>query len=284
MFEKILVPVDGSAFSEQIVDDLQPILQLDYPELHLLRVIQPLRLSEYERKPKEANEYLEGLTRKLSARRAKLFSHVEIGDPAAMILGFAAEHAVSLVAMSTHGHGGMLRWVRGSVAERVLRRCPVPVLLTNKEGRAETQGFRRILVPLDGSDTAAQVLPLVKEIAPHFQSEVTLLCVEQPQVVVSPFAVPDSPPISAGRPAAEILAPFLEELRETGLQAKCETAVGPPAEWILETARSLDTDLLAMTTHGRSGPSRWLFGSVAEKVIRKSPCPLLVQRIKQESE
>jgi len=284
MFEKILVPLDGSAFAEQVIDDLEPILQLEYPELHLLRVVTPLRLSEFERKPREAEKYLEDLTRRLSARRATLSSHVETGDPAAMILEFATKHAISLVAMSTHGHGGLLRWVRGSVAERVLRRCPVPLLLTNKEGRTGTQGFRRILVPLDGSDTAAQVLPLVKQIAPHFQAEVTLLCVEQPQVVVTPFAVPSSPPTSAGKPAAEVLGPVLEDLREAGLQAKGETAVGPPAEWILETARSEGTDLLALTTHGRSGPSRWLFGSVAEKVIRKSPCPLLVQRIKQEQE
>jgi nucleotide-binding universal stress UspA family protein len=222
---------------------------------------------------------MEAFAKTLSARRARVITHVATGDPADVILEFVASHAPSLVAMSTHGTSGPSRWIRGSVAERVLRHCSVPLLMANPQGVQPTGrlGFRKVLVPIDGSDTASQILPLVKQLAPHYESEVILICVEAPRVAVTPMAAPP-PPADEGALAAKTLEPYLSELRGAGLKVRSKTPVGPAAEWIIRTAESEEVDLLAMTTHGRSGPSRWLFGSVAEKVLRKSPCPLLVRR------
>jgi nucleotide-binding universal stress UspA family protein len=182
--------------------------------------------------------------------------------------------------MSTHGRSGVERWVRGSVAERVLRRATVPLLLANPFSLATRLGetappFQKILVPLDGSDGAMMVLPRVEAIARLFSAEVILLHV-----------VP-------GLPFDADLVGALEEreLEGLGLLERATNALpratirvrlehGIAADAILQTVVEEDVDLLAMTTHGRHGPLvRWTFGAVAEDVFRHARCPVLVERV-----
>lgn len=275
MFKKILVPLDGSELAGRILDRLEPVFQQDHPEVVLLHVEPSLAPQDQEK----AREALEAFAETLAARRATVTTRFEVGDPAQSILSIIETTQPSLVAMSTHGESGISRWIRGSVAERVLRSCPVPLLLANPTGVAEGGGlgFKRILVPLDGSETAGEILPLVKQIAPRYEAEVILLRVERPRLAVSPTG--SAALAEPGQAGEELLAPYLKHLSEEGIKVRTKIALGNPADWILKTAEDEQVDLLAMTTHGRSGPSRWLFGSIAEKVLRASPCPLLVHRI-----
>tara|TARA_R110002072_G_scaffold28182_3_gene90769 strand:+ start:346 stop:1194 length:849 start_codon:yes stop_codon:yes gene_type:complete len=277
MLKKILVPLDGSDLSGRILERLEPIFQQEHPEVHLLRAL-PSAPDEEAAEVASTRAQLERFADTLSNRRATITSSVELGDPGQVILSYIDKNKPDLVAMSTHGASGISRWVRGSVAERVLRRCPVPLLMANPEGLAASgrPGFKRILVPLDGSKTAAEVLPLVEELARPYAAEVLLLCVERPEVMVAPMGSPAQP--DQGRRAREILAPYESMFTTAGIQVRAKVAIGPPAQWILKVAEEEEIDLLAMTTHGRSGPSRWLFGSVAEKVLRASPCPLVLHR------
>jgi len=283
MLNKILVPLDGSSLSERILDRLEPIFQQEHPDVHLLRAVPGPAGDEQAEELAAARVQLERFAETLSNRRATFSTHVVAGDPSQAILSFIDKNTPELVAMSTHGSSGITRWVRGSVAERVLRRCPVPLLLANPESLEPSGrlGFGRILVPLDGSKTAAEILPAVEQLARPNAGEIILLCVERPEVVVAPMGSPAQP--DQGQRARETLAPYLSMLTTAGLQARVKVAIGPPAEWILKAAEEESVDLLAMTTHGRSGPSRWLFGSVAEKVLRASPCPLLVRRSLSQS-
>jgi len=278
MLKKILVPLDGSGLSERILDRLEPIFQQEHPEVQLLCAVASGEPEDQRARVAAARADLERFAESLSSRRATFSSHVEVGDAAEVILSFVDKIKPDLVAMSTHGSSGISRWVRGSVAERVLRRCRAPLLLANPEGLVASGrlGFGRILVPLDGSKTAAEVLPLVEELARPSGAEVLLICAEASEVVVAPMGSPTPP--DQGRRAREILAPYQSMLTTAGLQVRTKAVVGPAAEWILKVAKEEEIDLLAMTTHGRSGASRWLFGSVAEKVLRASPCPLVVHR------
>ena len=275
-FTRILVPVDDSPLATRVGLPLQRLCSPGVTEVTLLRVVGPLAAGD------------DGQARALLARQAaevrerlgdetRVHTLVLRGDPAEEINRHARETRQELVAMATHGRSGAARWLRGSVAERVLRTSEVPLLLCNPHALAETveHRFRQILVPMDGSYASECVLPAVERVAAAHDAQVTLLIVE-------PMVVSELPtPLLAGSlwdpVALELsLRPFVDRLERAGVRVDATAAYGVVAAEILRAAKS--TDLLAMATHGRSGPSRWWFGSVAEQVLREASCPLLVAR------
>ena len=149
----------------------------------------------------------------------------------------------------------------------------------------ETQGpegptgrFDRILVPLDGSEQAARAVPLAEAIARRTGAGTVLLHV-QALLPVAPdpyfVAMPPVPTVAEGE---TLLAPHRERLEAAGLAVRTRVVTDRPAHAILQVAADERADLIAMTTHGHSGVARWAYGSVAEKVLRHSPCPLLILR------
>lgn len=141
--------------------------------------------------------------------------------------------------------------------------------------------YKRALVPLDGSAVAEGIVPFVLEIAGPLDLEVTLLrvLVPTPPVVVegSSYVVVDD--LEKQQPEAEAyLAGIAAELRAKGVRVRSVIRRGEPVAAILDGAREAHADLIAMTTHGRSGFGRLLFGSVAEAVLRHSPVPVLLMR------
>jgi nucleotide-binding universal stress UspA family protein len=278
MTQKILIPLDGSTVAEGILTPLSHLLERD-AEVTLLQVSEPG--SELDREPlgplsMAATKALVSVEARL-AQTARARVKIVRGDPATEIVRHARETGQTLIAMATHGRTGLDRWLRGSVAERVLRTTRTPLLLCNPRGfTGHREGpFRKILVPLDGSSEADQVLPHVIELARAYGARVSLLRVE-------PLIVTEFPsPLLEGSlwdPAATTrsLEPQRERLRAAGLEVETIAAYGVVALEILRAAS--DSDLLAMSTHGRSGPSRWWFGSVAEQVLREARVPLLVVR------
>lgn len=295
MFKNVLVPLDGSSESDRIVAELKRLLGRQDLGVTLLRVLDPLRHHGSDREERDEREphptlrvgsarmHLKRIKDELASEGVEATTRVIMGDPASVIVRRAASLPDSLVAMGTHGRTGPARWVLGSVAERVLRNCARPLLLINA---SETQNrppgvlFRRILLPLDGSETAAGILPLIKELAAFYMSEVVLLRVAPLLApVAAPYPVgPMTPPMSLADVKAS-LEPIVKELAEAGINARALATAGDPAREILEAIESEEIDLVAMTTHGWTGLDRWAFGSVAEKVLRHCPRPLLVQRV-----
>lgn len=139
----------------------------------------------------------------------------------------------------------------------------------------------KALIPLDGSPAAEAILPFMLEIAGPLDVEVVLLRVVQP---IAPQVIEGSRHVLTedveGRriDAEEYLAPLAVELRAKGVRAQCRVRRGEPADEIAATAREERVDMVAMTTHGRSGLSRLLFGSVAEAVLRKAELPVFLMR------
>jgi nucleotide-binding universal stress UspA family protein len=275
--EKILVPLDGSELSDRILTQVKRLLVRHDAEVMLVSVLSPRELERESvpgREIEAARRHLGEIASALRGQGANVESDVAVGEPAERIHAFALEYRPSVIAMSTHGRTGVSRWIRGSVAERVLRVTPFPLLLANPFGLAEREErrFRRILVPLDGSPASAEILPLVKDFASHYESEVLLhVAVEIPAVepLVYPLMI-------STEDAQKRLEAFRAEL--PGIRVQTSASLGSPAGTIVDTAEREKVDLVAMTTHGRTGASRWAFGSVAEQVIRHCPCPLLVKR------
>jgi len=142
--------------------------------------------------------------------------------------------------------------------------------------------YKRVLVPLDGSIVAEGIIPFIMEIAGPLDMQVVLLRVLVP---VPPMAVEGTRQVviedfeKRRAEAEEYLAPVATELRAKGVRATTDVRRGEPVAEILAGAREADADLIAMTTHGRSGLGRLLFGSVAEAVLRQAEMPVFLMRL-----
>jgi nucleotide-binding universal stress UspA family protein len=142
--------------------------------------------------------------------------------------------------------------------------------------------YKRVMVPLDGSPLAEGILPFILQIAGPLDLEVVLVRVVQP---IPPQAlegtghvVLDDVPARL-REAREYLAPVAADLRGRGVRVTTEARHGDPVKELVAAARDAGADLIAMTTHGRSGVGRLLFGSVAEAVLRQANVPVLMMRL-----
>lgn len=286
MLRKILVPLDGSELADRILVQVRRLLSREDAEVLLLTVLPEPSPDEGERaqaaRLEEVSSRLEAKRRKIEEGGARARFDLMTGDPASQILSFAEAWCPSLIAMSTHGRTGLERWTRGSVAERVLRRSQFPLLLANPRGLEKGDGrFRRILIPLDGTDTSARILPLAEQMAIQYESEVILL-----HAASSAYAYSEYPSLEV-RPTAQELREMLDPYRERFESAHVKTTISiqydDPSAAILHVAAADEVDLVAMTTHGRTGLTRWVFGSVAEKVLRRCPCPVLVSRARAEA-
>ena len=141
--------------------------------------------------------------------------------------------------------------------------------------------YQRALIPLDGSTTAEGALPFILQIAGPLGLDVALLRVVTPApgaaaVELGPVALENTNKLCAE--AEAYLVPFATELRANSIRVTTHVRRGEPAQEILACARDSKADLIIMTTHGRTGVARLLFGSVAEAVLRHADIPLLLMR------
>ena len=190
------------------------------------------------------------------------------GQVASAILRFAEDNSVDLIVMATHGASGVDRWLMGSVAEKVLRGADVPVYLArvNAAGVAAPPALRRLLVPLDGSKLAERALPHAEHLARCAGAEVTLLFVQRPEEGRG----------ADGSAMPSYLDAVAAGLRGAGVRAQVRVREGHPAQEIAQEADEGAADLVVMSSHGRGGLARWVFGSVADQVLRTSPTPVLL--------
>jgi len=272
VIKSILVPLDETRLSEQILDSMQPILRRADVEVVLLRVLEtPANRENFDQTLEATRKYLLGVADGLQGLR--VVTRIRLGDPAEEIHKFALLRQVSLIAMFTHAREGLKRFVRGSVAEGVLRRTSFPMLLVNphvvKNMARSGMAFQSILTALDGSDLSEQIIAPVTEFATLFDSKIVLFHEE--------LGIPEFGTRSTHH--SEVLEPSAERLRAHGIEVETQSSLySAPGKAILEQAERLQADLIAMTTHGRSGFARGLFGSVTEAVLRKAKQPVLIQR------
>lgn len=202
----------------------------------------------------------------------------ENGSPAATIVSYVEEHDVDLVVTGTHGRRGLQRLLIGSVAEEVLRTAPCPVLTVRGEKEvAPAWSVRNILVPVDFSDASVEALRHAKELALTHGAQITLLhAVEE---VVYPSAYGIEPANLPGPQVIDRVEQNLAEIARTEIgyeHVVVQANVGYAPSTILDYAEGNEVDLIVIATHGRTGLERMLLGSVAERVVRRSPAPVFV--------
>lgn len=266
---KVLIPVDGSPTSEAILPALMPLIRSHRIESTLLQVLEN---AEDEAK---AAVRLEALRRNLEGEGVAPRIRTVCGTPAKEIVAAAGHGGFDLIAMGTHGRTGLDRMTMGSVAEEVVRLSRVPVLLTRPEVRLGT--WERIVVALDGSPGAEEVLGDVSRLARALHAEVHLIRIDLSLVMVNSYRGVTFD--SAKADTMSYLNDVAEQLRVQGIPVSTENFEGRPGVEIPLAAKALNAGLICMTTHGRPDQVPGLSRSVAAEVIRAAPCPVYVRHI-----
>jgi nucleotide-binding universal stress UspA family protein len=268
MLEPILVPLDGSDVAEQALPYAEA-LAAPGCQLILLEVDQD-------------EDELSALVRHADSC-ARL--ETATGDPAQQILQVARDLGVGLIVMTTHGRGALGRWAFGSVADTVTRTAPVPVLIVRpRQGEAPAVPvIQRVVVPLDGSALAERALPIAQALAQKLNIPVhlittidltSLLPVEMLPTVAFDAGLYDETVAKLRAGAEAWLTQAAEQLQRAGVTATWEVLSGSP--FLVINDAVAPGDLLVMASHGRGGAKRWLLGSVAEKLIREAPVPVVI--------
>jgi nucleotide-binding universal stress UspA family protein len=283
MIEKIVVPLDGSLTAEAILPQVRRVLYRNDSEVILVYAVEPPALEHtlplVEAQIGAAREYVLGQQERLERAGVRAKHVVRVGSPYRVILDVVEEHKATMIALATHGYSGVKRFLFGSVAEEVLRGSPVPVLLVRPfwsyeltpPGNTEHRAIRNLLLPVDGSDRSLAALPGVIELADLFETRVVLLRVLE-ETKGQPI------PEAERAQAEDQLRAMAKTIEEKGVETVRLVERGDPAEIILNAVRFYGIDLIAMSTHGRTGLSRAVTGSVTESVLRRATVPLLVTR------
>jgi len=237
--------------------------------------------------------YLSGFTRDLAAAGIVAEARLRHDPAPGAIINEALLHDVDLIAMATHGRGGLNRLLYGSVAAATLAAAPVPVLLVRAwlpEPPAIAFNPRpRLLVPLDGSVDSERALPLARELAATLGGELILLRAVAPAAsTLRPFLVPDGDTdgttyrylqeVTEARTAEAwaYLRGLADGLPLGGPPIAIDVREGPPAATILAAKREHGAALVVMATGGQTGLRGVLTGSVAEAVLRGGTRPVLL--------
>ena len=300
MKTRLLVPLDGSPLAEQALPCAMTLGRGLPAELVLFHAVSiPSDAQEtldnagrntdalMEHLEVKANAYLDKVAGQLRDATLSVRQVIQHGAAAEAIVDYAEQAGIQQIVMATHGYSGVTRWTHGSVAERVLQSASVPVLMVCAlEGEAsaklEPMRCRRILVPLDGSTTAEQVLPPATSIAKAMDSEMILFRVSIVHVsgwYTGEWSVPlEGDFEAANQYAKNYLNRVAGYPADQGVKVSTTVRVGAVAESIVDYAETRQIDLIAMCTHGRTGLARWILGSVADRVLRVGRIPILLVR------
>ena len=303
MFRSLLVPLDGSPFGAHALPAAVAIARRSGAALHLVRVHLPMgyvpfhaadvpELTSWNQQVRaEECAYLESIAERIRQELDISTSYAVVEQPVAdAIRRHAEEVSADLIVMTTHGRTGLSRAWLGSVADALIRHATTPALLVRPGKQPpdihRERVFNHLLIALDGSGFAQQVLRPAAALAKVEGARCTLLHVVVPSMKpVPPYpqapraTAVDQEAVDAHVAQAErSLAELAESLRHDGIDVEVEARVHErPARAILNRARSDEIDCIAMAVHGR-GPSRLLLGSVADKVLRGSALPMLLTR------
>jgi len=289
IYRKLLLPLDGSNAAEiaiPYIDELAAKLGADVivvsvqessddrshiNEYYLDRVV-----NQIKRKTKELG----------SVKPVNVISELLKGKTAPQLVRFADETDVSLIVMSSYGSSGRQASLLGNIASKVLWSTTKPVMLIRKPVDPgliqQNHLIRKILVPLDGSKTGETIIACAEVVAQAVSAELVLLQVLEPLrtvagfETVAPYSIPQGKE-SIQAAAKDYLDNIGKSLKEKDIISSTEIAWGSAAERIIDYSEK-NTDLVTISSHGRSGVGRWVFGSVTEKVLQVGDKPVLVAR------
>ena len=296
MYTRIVIPLDGSPVAEQVLPYARFLAKNLALPVSLLQVIDPDALAllanpaqgryvdtVLDDLARDGRAYLETIAQSIAGTSVQC--QIGKGKAEEVLIDHAAADKDSLMIMATHGRSGIQRWLLGSVADKVLHGTTNHVLLVRATEQGKSSGeavLKTVIVPLDGSPLAEQVLPHVADLVKRLGLQI---------ILTRAYALPSAVAPDAYGTYTEELINQLETDTRAYLTAKVEglkqagikgiTTVpdfGYGAEEIIKIARQTPDNFIAMCSHGRSGIRRWVLGSVTERVVQHSGDPVLIIR------
>jgi nucleotide-binding universal stress UspA family protein len=310
MHASIMVPLDGSPLGDGAVPMAAALAQQSRATLELVHVLAPpvqtssaptLAPRGDDEEPSVRRAQLEATAARLRETSGlAVVATVLAGPVVATLKAHVAARAPDLIVMTTHGRGGPSRFLRGSVADALVRHTGLPVLLVRRRAISaddSTVGgrsvFRHVLIPLDGSERAEAVIAYAVALGDPDATAFTLLSVVVP-LLVTADRWSGSPPSSRHpargyweepldvierheRETSAYLGRVAAELRQCGMTVATRVVVhAQAAQAILDVAAEGYADVIAIATHGRHPLTRWVIGSVADRIVRGTGVPVLV--------
>ena len=294
MFNHILVPLDGSPLAECVLPHLIGMAQPFGAQITILRVLQalpdidssyPMNPMTWEIRKAEAEAYLKNVVLRLGEAEITAKPVLLEGDAASQIKEFADKEKFDLIILSSHGQSGLSRWNVSSIVHKVIQRANRSILLIRaydeKKQQLQAIHYRKILVPLDGSQRAEILLGLMETMANFHEARLFIAhVVLRPQMLHKlPLKVEDREFLDRfvcrnQQRAAQYLDDLHNRLSwnfESYLPVSSDVALT-----LHELVDEQDVDLVIMSAHGYSGQSRWPYGSITSSFIEYGSKPLLI--------
>jgi len=296
MYDRILVPLDGSELAEVSLPYAEEIAARLGSSITLIYLSHSEKDPSYRMHKIYLDNVLDSTTKEIkkllkgSPEEAKIESAILVGHPAEEIVKHADKEDIGLIVIATHGRSGIKQWPMGSVASKIITatRRPIMLIRVNEVVSPDIRdkgAINKILLPLDGSKESEAIIPHVKEMASNFNSEVVLfqtISLAYPTYTADAFAYvtySDQQMDSMKASALDYLAKIGDDLSKKDIEVKSDVRFGPAADEIVNYADEINTDLIAMTTRGHSGMGRWLFGSTTARVMKGGNTNLLLVKV-----
>ncbi len=300
MFELILVPLDGSQLAECVLPHIVAVARCFNSEITLLRILEKNQASasvqlfdslNWQINKTKATLYLEKIRARLQESKTTVKAKVLEGLVAEGIIEYAQNKGMKLITLSSHGRHGLTQLGISSITQKIILSVQTSVLIVRAQhygvlpgGLLEPVSYRRILVPLDGSQRAEHVLPVITQLAHFHKSEVHLV-----QVIQAPEMARQMPPAREDIDLSErVVARNLEEARRyleqvkgrsylEGLDVQTHLITSDNAAAALhKLVEQEHIDLVTLSAHGYSGNQQWPYGSMVNNFILYGTVPLLV--------
>ena len=294
MFERILVPLDGSFLAECVLPHVVAVAQAFDAQVTLLRVIEHPRSPafsqsidplEWQLIRTEVEAYLNEVTNRLQDFGVKTQQVLEEGKAAELIIDFAHRHDINLIILSSHGQSGLTGWNVSSVVQKIILRAYTSTLIVRAYQPAHKDlanlGYPQILIPLDGSQRAENVLPPTMVLSRFYDTQLLLVhLVCKPEM---PSRIPLTPvEIELVNQITERnhleASRYLEEIRSrltAGVDTRLHIREGDSAE-LHNLVEAENVDLVVLSAHGHSGNPKWPYGGMTLSFIAYGTTPLLI--------
>lgn len=302
MYQTIMVPTEGTGFDREAIKVALRLAGKSDAQIHLVRVAKPAALvaaaggldsvvlageAQTAQRDLELSELYMLAAECRGITSAPIITSLEVGPVGDVLEAYAARVAPDLIVISSHGRHGIARLSLGSVTDALIRNAHVPVLVVKPESSylnpRAAERFKQMIIPLDGSSLAEQILEPAIALAEYEQAEIILL-----QVIVDTDKATMYGTHSWWEEevatAHAYLARIASRIRRSGLSVSSDIVIGTSvSEAIASFARSHRAELVAIATHGRSGLQRAIRGSVADELARTAPMSILVLHPQQQS-
>ena len=300
MFDTILVPLDGSQLADCVLPHVVAIARPFDAEITLLRMLeknhagtsaQLFDLLNWQINKTRAALYLEKIQERLQKSNIRVQTEVLEGLVAEGITEYAQNQGMKLIILSSHGRNGLTQWGISSITQKIILSAQTSLLIVrahqyggHSDELSEAPAYRHILVPLDGSQRAENVLPIITQLANFHKSQIHLV-----QVVQTPEMARQMPPVredielsnrvvERNREEAER---YLEQLKSRsyleGITIQTHLITSDNAAVALhQLAEQEHIDLVALSAHGYSGNHQWPYGSMVNNFIMYGKVSLLI--------